>query len=71
MVEITEDALAGLEALYDHIAGVLLALKNAPGQYNRIAERIMEPDAFHECFRILVSEPEHLNGIRRMPLTMS
>lgn len=66
MVEITEDALADLEALYDHIAGVLLAPENALRQYNRIAGRILELDTFPERFRILASEPERSNGIRRM-----
>lgn len=37
-VEITEEALADMEQLYEHIAYVLLAPENAMGQYNRIAD---------------------------------
>lgn len=36
-VEITDEALADMEALYHYIAYILLAPENAIGQYNRIA----------------------------------
>lgn len=36
------------------------------GQYNRIADEILNLDVFPERFRIMDSEPEHSNGIRRM-----
>ena len=34
-VEITDDALADMEQMYNHIAFVLLSPENAMGQYNR------------------------------------
>lgn len=65
-VEITDEALADMDQLYDHIAHVLLAPENALGQYNRIADEILKLDIFPERFRIMDSEPEHSKGIRRM-----
>lgn len=65
-VEITDEALADMEQLYDHISHVLLAPENAMGQYNRIADKILALDTFPERFRIIDSEPEHSKGIRRM-----
>lgn len=65
-VEITDEALADMDQLYDHIAHVLLAPENAMGQYNRIADEILRLDIFPERFRIMDSEPEHSRGIRRM-----
>ena len=67
-VEITDEALADMEQLYNHIAFVLLAPDNAMGQYNRIADAILKLDVFSERFRIMDSEPEHSKGIRRMPI---
>lgn len=66
IVEITDEALADMEQLYNHIAFVLLAPENAVGQYNRIADEILKLDVFPERFRIMDSEPEHSKGIRRM-----
>lgn len=66
VVEITDEALKDMEQLYNHIANVLLAPENAIGQYNRIAEKILELDTFPERFRIMDSEPEHSRGLRRM-----
>ncbi len=65
-VEITEEALADMEQLYNHIAFVLLASDNAMGQYNRIADAILKLDVFPERFRIMDSEPEHSKGISRL-----
>lgn len=67
-VEITDEALADMEQLYNHIAFVLLAPENAMGQYNRIADGILKLDVFPERIRIMDSEPEHSKGIRRMPI---
>lgn len=47
-VEITNEALADMEQLYNHIANVLLAPENAIGQYDRIADAILTLDT---CFR--------------------
>ena len=65
-VEITNEALADMELLYNHIAYVLLAPENAMRQYNRIADAILKLNTFPERFRIIDSEPEHSRGIRRM-----
>ena len=65
-VEITDEALADMEHIYNHIAYVLLAPENAMGQYNRIADEIIKLDVFPERFRIMDSEPEHSKGIHRM-----
>ena len=65
-VEITQEALADMEQLYNYITYVLLAPENAMGQYNRIADAILKLDQMPERFRIMDSEPEHTNGIRRM-----
>lgn len=65
-VEITDEALADMEEIYNHIAYVLLAPESAMGQYNRIADEILKLDVFPERFRIMDSEPEHAKGIRRM-----
>lgn len=65
-VEITDEALADMEALYNHIAYVLLSPENAMGQYNRIADAILKLDIMPERFRIMDSEPEHSRELRRM-----
>lgn len=65
-VEITNEALADMEQLYNHIAHVLLAPENAIGQYNRIADEILKLNILPERFRIIDSEPEHSKAIRRM-----
>ena len=68
IVEVTDEALADMEQLYNHIAYVLLAPENAMGQYNRIADAILKLDTFPERFRIMDSEPERAREIRRMPV---
>ena len=65
-VEITDEALADMERLYNHIAFVLLAPENAMGQYNRIADAILTLDTIPERYRIMDTEPEHSKEIRRM-----
>lgn len=65
-VEITDEALADMEQLYNHMAYVLLTPENAMGQYDRITHEILKLDVFPERFRIMDSEPEHPKGIRRM-----
>lgn len=65
-LEITDEALADMEQLYNHIVFVLLAPENAMEQYNRIADEILKIDVFPEHFWIMDSEPEHSKGIRRM-----
>lgn len=65
-VEITDEALADMEQLYQYIALNLQSPENAMGQYNRIADAILKLDMLPDCFRIMDSESEHANGIRRM-----
>lgn len=65
-VEITAEALADMEQLYNYIAYVLQAPENAMGQYNRIADAILKLDELPERFRIMDSEPERAKEIRRM-----
>lgn len=67
-VEITDEALADMEQIYNHIAYVLLAPENAMGQYDRIADEILKLDVFPERFRIMDSEPEYSKEIRGMPV---
>ena len=65
-VNITDEALADMEALYDYIAKVKLAPENAMGQYNRIADAILTLDEFPDRYGLFDSEPEHTMGIHRM-----
>lgn len=65
-IEITKEALRDMEEIYNYIADELLSLDNAIGQYNRIADAIMQLDTFPEKFRILRSEKEKQKELRRM-----
>ena len=67
-VEITDAALKDMEELYYHIAFILLSPENAMGQYNRIANAILKLDMMPERYRVMDSEPEHMLGLRRMPV---
>ena len=62
-VEITNEALADMEQLYNHIAYVLQAPENAMDQYNRIADAILTLDTMAERIRIMESEPERSNSV--------
>lgn len=66
IVNITEEALADMEALYEHIAKKLLSPENAMGQYNRIADAILTLDNYPDRFGLFDSEPEHSLGIHKM-----
>ena len=65
-VNITDEALADMEALYDYIAKVKLSPENAMGQYNRIADSILTLDEFPDRYGLFDSEPEHSMGLHRM-----
>lgn len=65
-VEITNEALADMEQLYDHIAYVLQAPENAMDQYNRIADAILTLDTMAERICIMESEPERSKEMRRL-----
>ena len=66
IVNITDEALADMEALYEYIAKKLLAPENAMGQYNRIADAILTLDTYPDRFGLFECEPEHSMGIHRM-----
>ncbi|WP_018211026.1 type II toxin-antitoxin system RelE/ParE family toxin [Desulfitobacterium hafniense] len=68
IVEITDEALADMEQIYNHIAVTLSAPENAMEQYNRIADEILKLDSFPERFRIMDSELGRTMEIRRMPV---
>lgn len=65
-VNITDEALADMEALYNYIAFKLLAPGNAIGQYNRIADAIISLDEYPNRFELFESEPEHSWGMHKM-----
>jgi plasmid stabilization system protein ParE len=65
-VKITKEAYRDMEKIYDYIAIKLQAPENALGQYNRIADAILNLDANPERFALFDSEPEHSWRIRRM-----
>lgn len=65
-VNITDEALADMEALYNYIAFKLLAPGNAIGQYNRIADAILSLDEYPNRFELFESEPEHSWGMHKM-----
>ena len=69
-VNITEEALTDMEALYNYIAYKLMAPENALGQYDRIAEAILTLDEFPDRFGVFESEPECSMGIHRMVVDM-
>ena len=65
-VEITNEALADMEQLYNHIAYVLQTPENAMDQYNRIADAILTLDTMAERICIMESEPERSKEMRRL-----
>ncbi|MCD8088551.1 MAG: type II toxin-antitoxin system RelE/ParE family toxin [Oscillospiraceae bacterium] len=66
-VEITNQALSDIEAIYDHIATVFHAPDTAIKQYNRIAEGIESLEILPERCRLLESQPEREQGIHQLP----
>ena len=65
-VDITDEALADMESLYEYIKFKLLAPENAMGQHNRIADAILTLDSYSERFALFECEPEHSRGIHKM-----
>ena len=65
-VDITDEALADMESLYEYIKFKLLAPENAMGQYNRIAGAILTLDSYPERLALFECEPEHSRGIHKM-----
>ena len=66
IVDITDEALADMEALYEYIAIKLQAPENAMGQYNRLADAILTLESFPDRFGLFECEPEHSMGIHKM-----
>lgn len=66
VVQVTEEALSDMEAIYRYIAEKLLSPENALGQYNRIADEILSLQIFPERYRLVEFEPERSQGLRRM-----
>lgn len=65
-VDITDEALADMESLYEYIKFKLLVPENAMEQYNRIADAILTLESYPERFGLFECEPEHSMGIHRM-----
>ena len=65
-VKITEKALGDMDGIHEYIAFNLQSPENAMGQYNRIADRVLELGFFPEKFRLVDFEPERSQGLRRM-----
>ena len=66
VVEITDEALADMNELYEHIAKKLQAPGNAMGQFNRIADAILTLESYPDRYGLFDSEPEHSLGIHKM-----
>ncbi|MQN02200.1 MAG: type II toxin-antitoxin system RelE/ParE family toxin [Lachnospiraceae bacterium] len=66
IVDITDDALADMDALYEYIATELQSPENAIDQYKRIADAILSLDSFPDRFVLFEHEPEHSLGIHKM-----
>lgn len=67
-VRITDHALKDLRDIYDYISDTLVAPEAAMNQYNRIADAIESLCEYPERYRLFVSEPEHTQGIRLLPV---
>lgn len=66
IVNITDDALDDMEALYNYIAFRLQSPDIAMNQYNRIADAIESLESFPERFGLFDTEPGHSYGIHKM-----
>ena len=66
IVDITDEALADMEALYEYIAIKLQTPENAMGQYNRLADAILTLESFPDRFGLFECEPEQSMGIHKM-----
>lgn len=66
IVNITNEALADMEKIYDYIAKELQAPDNALNQYNRIADAILSLKNNPERCSVFDEEPEHSWGMRKL-----
>lgn len=67
-VEITDRALADMDAIYTYIAETLLSPETAMLQYGRIAEMIESLAILPERCRRFESQPERDMGLRLLPV---
>ena len=67
-VQITDQALLDMEAIYGYIAGQLQAPEAAMAQFNRIAAAIATLATFPERVKLMESEEERALGLRQMPV---
>jgi len=66
-VKISHAALSDMEQIYSYIADRLLEPDTAMGQYNRIAEAIIQSlNILPERCALVESEPERTQGLRQM-----
>jgi plasmid stabilization system protein ParE len=63
---ISGKAQEDMEAVYEYIAMKLLAPAAAVNQYNRIANAILTLEEMPERIKIMDSEPEHSQRLRRL-----
>ena len=66
IVNITDDALGDMEAMYNYIAFRFQSPENAMRQYNRIADAVVSLETFPDRFGLFDTEPEHSFGIHKM-----
>ena len=65
-IQITDKALADMEAIYEYIATVLRVPETAMKQYNRIAEGIESLNVFPERCKLFDSPIERESGMRQL-----
>lgn len=66
LVKITDKALNDMNGIYEYIADNLRSPDNALGQYNKIADGVLDLGFFPEKYRLVEFEPERSKGLRRM-----
>lgn len=67
-VEISKQAQADLEGIFEYIAFTLLAPENAAGQLDRLEENILKLNQMPLRFREYEAEPWRSRGMRIMPV---
>lgn len=65
-VLVSGKSLEDMEAIYSYIAEKLFSPIAAMKQYNRIAEAILSLERMPERIKVMDSEPERSQGIRKM-----
>jgi len=65
-VLVSEKSLEDMEVIYSSIAEKLFSPIVAMEQYNHIAEAILSLENMPERIKVMDSEPEHSQGIRKM-----